>query len=887
MAADWNPLWDAIYYETFEHPTGGRTATLVSHPTAPYYVDFDADPGDELETKLQNAAKAYLDQLNALIADRAADDKKPYRKLLVPGEQNLVWLPIRPTEVERYSGLDHFLSRRLDRAGGQTYVLVAGQVLWDIDSPTYFLNSGVGSRVVVHVDDCGAARIASATAYSPPAGAQWFPWDDDADGVSIQLSIELLATAFEPATRMRMANLASINLSETPKYWRLRLGVDDRGPYLECGDTGLDKLRNGQIKTPYGAVFSVTTNGVELLSKFPLASHAASDTACTARIFDQDPSSSWPPDPSANRASRRPTRPEERLDDFRDAFHLRSPMPLETDDFSVRACPAFARADAELGRTTKQAPADPSLLKIRSDETSALAAYYGFAEIYEQMDSFGIDRGAYFSATEQQIHVHYRSGASRGPGRDGRTVNAEVLVSPQETGKPRIDVHLALASLTHKTMNPSAGPAAHADLYWPEHLGIANAERWLWHEMGHVLIAGCTGQPEPNFVHSVGDGLAAVWADPDSALAASRTTSGAKKDPRLWGLTFPWVELTRRHDRCVRNGWSWGGTFHRAVIDAPEDQLRGYKGYVSEQILSSTLFRLYRILGGDTVDAETGAPDHLTRREASRAVIYFVMRAVEMLTPLHVRAEELEIAMIEADIGLRTPLPLEISPPGAPRAERSEWIGGQAHKAIRWAFEAQGMHNPEDEIADKPGLPQAVDIYIPDRRPLEEAADGGVVRHDKGGYVPVSLDWDETPRWFSKGDRLWSSKVENRGVNPPSQEVSVRFWLGVARGDRKPAAWARGDNLSWFSWMAFAENDEARFKAWLDLQMDKNTGKWNPQTDRLLVVKEISAPKDRANTDPAAGLPCAIAHGGYPPSRPRDLASLIASDNNLGIWWLT
>ena len=65
-----------------------------------------------------------------------------------------------------------------------------------------------------------------------------------------------------------------------------------------------------------------------------------------------------------------------------------------------------------------------------------------------------------------------------------------------------------------------------------EPLGIAADARWIWHEIGHVLLTTSVGELEFRFAHSPGDALAAIVSDPRSALAT---------DPNWRGATFPWV----------------------------------------------------------------------------------------------------------------------------------------------------------------------------------------------------------------------------------------------------------------------------------------------------------------------------------------------------------
>ena len=112
-------------------------------------------------------------------------------------------------------------------------------------------------------------------------------------------------------------------------------------------------------------------------------------------------------------------------------------------------------------------------------------------------------------------------------------------------------------------------------------------------------------------------------ADPESELA---------KDPNWRGSTFPWVFLPRRHDRCVAVGWSWSGRLHYALSQVPNSAGPRRKAYWSEQILSSSLFRLYRCIGGDTtMVAPPRYPDSHARRSASHYCVYLIMRAIQIL----------------------------------------------------------------------------------------------------------------------------------------------------------------------------------------------------------------------------------------------------------------
>ncbi len=86
------------------------------------------------------------------------------------------------------------------------------------------------------------------------------------------------------------------------------------------------------------------------------------------------------------------------------------------------------------------------------------------------------------------------------------------------------------------------------------------------------------------------------------------------------------------------------------------------KAYWSEQILSSSLFRLYRCIGGDTtLVTSPSTPDLHARRSASHYCVYLIMRAIQILgTSLAVPAndpDQFVSALIDTDVNtaLSTP----------------------------------------------------------------------------------------------------------------------------------------------------------------------------------------------------------------------------------------
>jgi hypothetical protein len=111
-------------------------------------------------------------------------------------------------------------------------------------------------------------------------------------------------------------------------------------------------------------------------------------------------------------------------------------------------------------------------------------------------------------------------------------------------------------------------------------IGIVTDWRIMMHEFVHGMLCDRIHATELAFAHNGGDGFGAIYMDP-----------GSKARDR--GLTFPWVPilcdptnplLLRRHDRDVRHGWAWGG---------PQEIGSDGNNYIAEQILSTTLFRVY------------------------------------------------------------------------------------------------------------------------------------------------------------------------------------------------------------------------------------------------------------------------------------------------------
>ncbi len=320
--------------------------------------------------------------------------------------------------------------------------------------------------------------------------------------------------------------------------------------------------------------------------------------------------------------------------------------------------------DAEL--PTVASPTEPGgtdfNFDARTNNFSAVNAYYHCDRFFRLMESLGFNLAGYFgSATSFPSQVDHRGGIGT---TSGLEVNAHCVGTSGGAGIARTTFALADTSDT-----------AHP-------LGIACDYRVVLHELGgHGVLYPHVHSPNFGFAHSAGDSVAAISCDPDTH-ATDRF------------LTFPWVDIGRRHDRAVSAGWGWSGNIALHPFDNALD--RG--GYSNEQILCTTLFRVYLSIGG-------GSAQLATRQFAARFAVYLILRAIGTLTPTTnpSNAAGFATALTNADLGDWT----------------SEGHAGGAYgKVIRWAFEKQGLYQPAGTATpnNNAGTPPAVDVYIEDGR---------------------------------------------------------------------------------------------------------------------------------------------------------------------------
>ena len=287
-------------------------------------------------------------------------------------------------------------------------------------------------------------------------------------------------------------------------------------------------------------------------------------------------------------------------------------------------------------------------VRSNADDFSAVNAYYHCDKMFQTMVDYGFAVDTYFNGTTFPVPVDHRGEHNR--------VNASA--GGNATGNGLGCLRFGL-------------------LQRGQPIGIATSNRVAWHEFGHAILWDHVDSPYFGFAHSAGDSLAAILNDPGSM-------EGDRFD------TFPWVQeatpFGRRHDRAVGEGWAWFGRKYNV-------------GYNGEQILSTTLFRLYRSIGGD-------ARELATQIRASQTVAYLIFKAVGLLIQETALPDIFVKNLQNAD---RT------------TAEFKGIAGGALHKVVRWAFEKQGLFQPgarpgRGNRVQTEGNPPDVDVFIDDGR---------------------------------------------------------------------------------------------------------------------------------------------------------------------------
>ncbi len=299
----------------------------------------------------------------------------------------------------------------------------------------------------------------------------------------------------------------------------------------------------------------------------------------------------------------------------------------------------------------------------RTDNFAAVNAYYHCDKFFRLLDSMGLTHASYFGGTSFPTSVDHRGSINNA---NGIEINAHCVGTAGGIGIARTTFALA-------DLSDTADP-----------LGIACDYRIVLHELaGHGVLYNHVNSPNFGFSHSAGDSVAAILNDP-----------GSQAPDRF--QTFPWLYnlINRRHDRTPAGGWGYASNIALNPFSMAYDRA----GYNNEQILSSTHFRIYRSIGGDSTDLPT-------QQFAAHMTVYLILRAIASLTPATnpFNASGWATALMIADLG--------------------DWVsenitGGAYSKVIRWAFEKQGLYQAAGTPTpnNNEGAPPPVDVYIDDGR---------------------------------------------------------------------------------------------------------------------------------------------------------------------------
>jgi hypothetical protein len=462
---------------------------------------------------------------------------------------------------------------------------------------------------------------------------------------------------------------------------------------------------------------------------------------------------------------------------------------------------------------TLAVPTEPSgtdfNFDARTDNFAGVNAYYHCDNFFRLLEGMGFTRASYFGGTSFPTPVDHRGHIVS---TDGVEINAHCVGTMGGTGILRTTFMLADTS---DTTNP---------------LGLACDYRVVLHELGgHGVLYNHVNSPNFGFSHSAGDSIAAILNDP-----------GTQASDRF--QTFPWVYniINRRHDRTPAGGWGYAGSIGLNPFSPTYDN----KGYNNEQILSSTHFRIYRSIGGDSADLST-------QQFAARMTVYLILRAIASLTAASnpANAAAWATALMTADLG--------------------DWVsenitGGAYSKVIRWAFEKQGLYQAAGTPTpnNNEGVPPAVDVYIDDGRGGEYQYQPNFWscqsiwnrRHNDGGTTHEEPITNQTNYAYVK--------IKNRGSQTATNVTVKAYHANPAAGLSYPIDWVP---------MATTQLSAANIPANNASELTVGPFEWVPQhVGHECIFMIVSADGDASNVNN-------IAPGDSIPEW-----RLVPNDNNIG-----
>jgi hypothetical protein len=461
--------------------------------------------------------------------------------------------------------------------------------------------------------------------------------------------------------------------------------------------------------------------------------------------------------------------------------------------------------DAPTDPPPTEPPGDDFDYGARTRDFAAVNAYYHVDRMFRMVEDMGFDIGVYFDDTTFPVPVdHWGLGG---------VVNARCAGN---------------------TAGDGVGWFSFGRCVSGQPVGIATEARTVMHEFGHALLHDSIHAANFGFAHSPGDSLAVILNDPESDLTG----------PERF-VVFNWCPLRedRRCDREASDGWGWGG-----IEDVGD--------YPSEEILASTMFRIYQSAWGDYVDSRPEV-QRAVRRAAARYVVYLMLRAISSLatspiTPTNT-PNVFATALMSADIGTW---------------DFEGHRGGALWKVIRWSFEKQGLYQPPGTTGyvDEEGAPPPVDVYIDDGR--------------HGEYEFQRVFWETTDIWNrhrrdggTEHRTPWLGvsnyayvRVKNRGSEPATEVVVRGYHTRPSAGIVWPDDWQP---------MVTTELSPSGHTIPAGEEAIVGPFEWVPNNEgHECLLMYVSANGDLSNIDPVTALPCAA--GPIPDSR------LTPFDNNIG-----
>jgi hypothetical protein len=382
---------------------------------------------------------------------------------------------------------------------------------------------------------------------------------------------------------------------------------------------------------------------------------------------------------------------------------------------------------------------DRYLPYVRGDYFARATAVYHLDRCVRTLESIGVDVADFFAPADET--------GTNPPARPGLPIEVDPCV------ESIAGINMATNAMTLGNASGVEGICI-GELAVDAGVTAATDPRLVWHEFGHVLLF--TRDPRSNgrlpFAHGIGDALAAIHFDPDSAV---------RGDSSLRGLCFPWFRDYRPHRIARRHDWRFdepqGMIWSRLDPDSRSE-------YQREEVLSSTLFRLYRAVGGDSISPTR-------RRLASNYVLFLIVQAIgaaklETLQGPH----EFRDLLIAADAGID-------------RGAFEDIPRGALEKVIAWAFEEQGLDAFQDESGRWRRSPPALDVFIDSAQPDDN--DGFWA-----GYPGSEYFWEstairnrlkpdggvdhESPR--PGGDNFLYVRIRNRGrLSVPSPSIQFYY----------------------------------------------------------------------------------------------------------------